>query len=117
MNYTTSIILRRVVYHREQYGCTLRIRRSRLNRGFPVRLKEEARIVESMTRWLRRCVQNEPVVIGTARIEIVEWWNERPRLGIVAPAYRNVKPEHRHTLAHRVDDSSRRFIELLELDR
>lgn len=85
-------------YHREQYACHLRIRPYR---AYLVRESEHERIAAVMTRWLRRCVRDEPVVIGKARISFLDG------LCAVAPAYFDVADEHDAEVLRTMVDSDR----------
>lgn len=95
-------------YHREQYGYQLRVRQRRLHAwtGLESKGKSDDHLVEVMTRWLRRCVRDEPIVVGTAKVtthvEIGTGW---AMLRAIAPAYRDVTDEpDAITLRSLVDD-------------
>jgi hypothetical protein len=101
-------------YRRERYAYALRIKRSRLDAWHAgvYGLKDRARIAAVMTRWLARCVRNQPHVIGTATVQIDRWWEERPRLVAVAPTYRDVAPEDAALLASMVDHERGQTVEV-----
>jgi hypothetical protein len=100
----SDIAMTTVVYPKHRYACRLgRVKPERVDRETR-RPVDEARVVGVMTRWLRRCGRDEPVVLGTARVEVME---DLPtgRYGIeaVAPAFKDVAPEDRELLERWVD--------------
>jgi hypothetical protein len=93
-------------YRRERYAYRLRVRRDRLyawQASSPYGFRERRRIAGVLTRWMRRCVRDQPVVLGVAHIGVDRWWEARPVLIAWAWAYRQVAPADVDVLASLVD--------------
>jgi hypothetical protein len=93
-------------YRREKYACRLRVRRDRLytwHTSSAYGFRERQRLTGVLTRWMRRCVRDQSVVLGTAHSGIDRWWEARPVLIAWAWAYRRVAPVDVDVLASLVD--------------
>lgn len=110
----TDLAITTRLYCKERYACRLRLKDER----FGVLRNNEAategrRIADVMTRWLRRCVRDQPVVMGHAAINVSEdFATERRWLLAQAPAFRDVHPDDRAIIARMVDDTRYRAVEV-----
>jgi hypothetical protein len=104
-------------YRREKYACRLRVRRDRLyawHTSSAYGLRERQRLAGVLTRWLRRCVRNQSVVLGTAHIGIDRWWEARPVLIAWAWAYRQVAPADVGVLTSLVDSDRGQTVRVVQ---
>lgn len=102
-------------YRREQYAYHLRLSDERNGaRESRYGLGASGHIRDVMTRWIRRCVRDQPVVIGAAHIEPNrDLLSHQAVLRAWAYAYQDVDPEHREVLASMVDSNCGHVVPLL----
>lgn len=103
MDATTMLDVEMRMYNRERYACHLRLSPQRVDQRAE-RYGEKERIIGVMTRWLARCVRDQPIVTGRARVEIIpdlmtEWYMLRAE----AYAFQDVHPDDRSALVVHVD--------------
>lgn len=99
----TDLGMTTVVYRRERYACYLRRLKPERIRGYDS-LRDDRRIARVMTRWLRRCVRDEAIVVGTARVRAYrDFMTNEVVLRAEAPAFQGVEPEDREFLEGWVD--------------
>jgi hypothetical protein len=93
----TQIAVASVTYHFEHWAVLLRVRPDRLDdRG--MRLRDEARVSATLTRWIRRANPETATIVAPAKVEIERWSNGRPEIVGVSSIIRDARPEHRRSL-------------------
>lgn len=105
-----------VVYPKELYAAHLRIRSDRIDAYG--KLRDAERIRGSMTRFLKRCVRDDPsIVVGTVtQISTHEDFLTRQwLLRAAAPAFQSVAPEDRACLEYWVDVPGAQAIQIPRL--
>ena len=70
MTEAKELHVERRIYRRERYACHLRLTERRVIKRSE-RFGEKERVIRVMTRWLARCFRDQPVVTGTARLELM----------------------------------------------
>lgn len=111
----TTLSIQTVVYPKHKYACHVGIGKKRLTNG---RLKDEQGVTKTMTNWLSRCVRDQPVVMGTAHVEVNrDFLTDRLVIRAWAYAFRDVHPDDRETLEHWVDRKDHQAIQIPGLEK